>query len=132
MFQTADALGAGRFFWQSLEKLRRPPYDCVASGRAATLFDQDQGLALILAPTDDDEPTEDRRVFVQLRDVPNDAVLVDATLNVDFHYLRGEALGVPADELAAAETLAMYIPGLNGDWVIAESGEVAEEEGQHG
>lgn len=130
MFQTVDAMSGGRFFWQSLEKLRRPPYDCVLSGRSATLFDPSQGLALILAPSDDIEPEADRRVFVQLRDVPNGEVLLDATLNTNYQYLCGEALGVSSDELAATEALAMYMPDLRGEWVITEGGD--DEDEQHG
>lgn len=131
MFQTADSMTGQRLFWQSLEKHRRPPFDCVASGRSATLTDADQGLALIVAAEDDLDPGVRPRVFVQLLDVPNDALLIDATLDDDLHYLRGSALGTPADELAATETLAMFLPDLGRDWEMVESGEPeADDDGE--
>ena len=131
MFHTADALGAGRFFWQSLLKLRRPPYDCVMSRRSATLLDSGRGLALVLVPSDEMEPKEECRVSVQLLKVSTNEMLVDATLSGDLQYLHGKALGLPADELAAAETLSMYANGLRGDWVIAEGTEAMDEDDQH-
>lgn len=132
MFQTVDAIADGRYFWRSLEKLRRPPFDCTISGLAATLADAKQGLALIVASSDDGQP---RRVFVRLLDVPSGDVIVDATLNGDFTYRDGLALGMPADEVAATEALSMFAGDVGGDWAMVASGEPEsdeeEEEGGH-
>lgn len=127
MFELVDSIGAGRYFWESLLRVRRPPFDCGFSNVSATLLNKDKGLALILAPSGT-TPGEDRCMFVQLRDVTGDEVLIDVTLDDDLKYLRGEALGQSADELAASETLAMYAPDLDGEWEIVESGEMTVEE----
>lgn len=124
MFQTIDSLRVGKVFWRSLEAVRRPPFDPMSSGHSATLVDQDRGLALLVAPSDDEAP--DQRLFVQLRDVANDAILVDAVLDSEFQYLSGEALGLPADEVAAAEALTMYGPEIKtGEWTIMPGDEGA-------
>lgn len=117
MFQTIDALRSGKVFWRSLENVRRPPFDPMLSGNSATLEDQARGLVLLVAPSDDEAP--DQRLFVQLRDMANDAILVDAVLDGELRYLSGEALGVPADEVAAAEALTMFGPEIkSGEWKI--------------
>lgn len=133
MFQIADSMADGRFFWRALERLRRPPFDCMSSFRSATLGGPAHGLALILAPSDDTGSADDRRVFVQLLDIANGEMLVDAMLNGNLQYVRGNALGVSADEMAAAETLTMFGSDLLGDWAVVEGGLLDElnEEGEY-
>lgn len=129
MFELVDSIGAGRYFWEALQRTRRPPFECGFTNVSAALLNKDRGLALILAPSE--MPGGERCVFVQLRDVTEGEVLIDVTLDGDLKYLRGSALGLPADELAATETLAMYAPDLIGEWEIVESGEVVMEEEEH-
>lgn len=129
MFELVDSMGAGKYFWESLENLRRPPCDLMSSGVSATLLNERKGVALILAPATDVDDADERCLYVQLRDLGDQEVLLDVTLDANLHYLKGQAMGIHADELAASETLAMYGPDLlAAQWEIVESGEAVMEE----
>lgn len=122
MFQTFDDLDTGRVFWRSIVGLRPVPYDCVASGQAATLTDGERNLVLVVAPTDDDG--DERKVFVQLRDVSCGDSLLDVTLDERLRYLDGTALGSPVDEVGAADALRLIAIDMGAaQWEIVESGD---------
>lgn len=128
-FETMESMHAGRHFWRTLERLRRLPFDCVETGRSATLVDKTKGLALLVVPQDLAGSSQGFLVVVRLLDVPNEAVLVDASLDQDLNFIEGSAFGQQADELAASETLSMCGAGIYGDWELVAEGEpIAEED----
>lgn len=118
MYQTIDTLSAGRYFWDTLQRLHRMPFDVSQSDNPATLGSDAAPVVLVVVQADNLPDDQLQHFIVELRNRSNDSVLMAVHLDDELRFLNGTSIGNAIDEVNAADVLAMFAHEFDGlEWM---------------
>lgn len=112
LFQTADMLASGSFFWSRLQAFNQPPFNPAISPLTGICMSTTAAHALIVSNNDLDG--DELRVCIMLRDVESEDAAVEAQLDANYRFVEGKVWGAPVDEVGAATHLQQYAGFFDG------------------